>query len=159
MPWKLSSSFLSCGTLIPLIALSFISSILRPYGVSTYLKNLHSFVLNCIFSRLNLRLLLLAVSSKLRTVTLWLISSSPFASSLSEIPVTPVHLSLGKCLSWLREQELVPAIYRFPMVYWILLVMNFPYLLGPSSSLTWHPSCVKPLDPWSSALMLSIVLV
>ena len=72
-----------------------------PSGMSSCLKSWNSFDLNCILLGLNLRLLLQAVSCKLRTVTSWLVSPCPLANTSSAIPVTPgTVLMTASSLFW-----------------------------------------------------------
>ena len=111
-------------------------------------KNLHSLVLNCILSGWNFSLLLWAVSGRLRTARSWFISL--FCVSWPKYHLLYLwHLALslwlhlvspGGHLSWLTDQMLAISIWIFPRVCWMLSPLSSLCLIGPSSSLTWHPS-------------------
>ena len=76
-----------------------------PSGMSSCPKNLHSFILSGILSRLNLRLLLQDVWSKLRTATSWFVSLFALANTSSDIPVTSgTVLMTVSSLSWEMSQ-------------------------------------------------------
>ena len=77
-----------------------------PSGVSSCSKNLHSFILNCILLGLNLKWLLQAVLSKLRTATSWPVLSFPLANTSSAMPVTPGTILMTASSLSLKMSEL-----------------------------------------------------
>ena len=93
--WRFSGGFIS------VMACTFLGSILYPAGVRFPPKNTQSWDLNTNLFALKVRLLTLAVSSRVMTATSWVVSSLPWQRISSTIPTLLGTLfSTLSILSW-----------------------------------------------------------